>query len=138
MAWNDVQREQINIPNWGMPQAQMAPVGAMSLADMGYGGGTGGGGFFDKSAGFGMNANTLNFGMQGLNTLGNVWGAWQSNKLAKDQLNFTKMITNTNLNNQIKSYNTALKDRSRSRAAVEGQTSAQAQAYVDENSLSRG
>ena len=80
----------------------------------------------------------LGMGLQGLNTIGNIWGAWQSNKLAKDQLNFTKMITNTNLNNQIKSYNTALEDRSRSRAAVEGQTSAEAQAYVDKNKLSRG
>lgn len=128
--------EPINIPNWGMPQAQFAPVQGVSLS--GYGAGDSGTGFFDKSAGFGMNANTLNFGMQGLNTLGNIWGAWQSNKLAKDQLNFTKMITNTNLNNQIKAYNTALEDRSRSRAAVEGQSSAEAQAYVDRNRLSRG
>lgn len=85
----------------------------------------------------GWNAPTMQMGMQGLNTLGNLWGAWQSNKLAKDQLNFTKMMANANLNNQIKSYNTGLEDRSRSRAAVEGQSSAEAQAYVDRNRLSR-
>lgn len=95
-------------------------------------------GFFNpNNTGLGWNANTLNFGLQGLNTLGSIWGAYQSNKLAKDQLNFTKQIANANLNNQIKSYNTALEDRSRARAAVEGQTSAEAQAYVDKNRLSR-
>lgn len=91
------------------------------------------------SVGAGINwGQGLSMGLQGLSAIGNAWGAWQSHKLAKDQLNFTKMITNTNLNNQIKSYNTALEDRSRSRAAVEGQTSAEAQAYVDKNKLSRG
>lgn len=85
----------------------------------------------------GWNAPTLQMGIQGIGTIGNLWGAWQSNKLAKNQLNFTKMITNTNLNNQIKSYNTALEDRSRSRAKVEGQSSAEAQDYVDRNRLSR-
>lgn len=86
----------------------------------------------------GWNAPTMQMGMQGLNTVGNIWGAWQSNKLAKDQLNFTKMMANANLNNQMKSYNTALEDRSRSRAVAEGQTSAESQAYVDKNRLSRG
>lgn len=86
----------------------------------------------------GWNAPTMQLGMQGLNTIGNIWGAWQSNKLAKDQLNFTKKIANANLNNQIASYNTALEDRSRSRAAVEGQSSAEAQAYIDKNRLSGG
>lgn len=85
----------------------------------------------------GWNVPTMQMGLQGLNTIGNIWGAWQSNKLARDQLNFTKMITNTNLNNQIKSYNTALEDRSRSRAAVEGQSASEAQSYIDHNRLSR-
>lgn len=92
--------------------------------------------FFDpNNTKFGWNANTLNFGMQGLMGLGNLWGAWQSNKLAKDQLNFTKDFANRNLANQTKAYNTALEDRARSRAAVEGQTSAQQQAYIDRNRL---
>lgn len=92
--------------------------------------------FFDKGNDqFGWNANTLNFGLQGLNTIGNIWGAWQANKLAKDQLNFTKNFANRNLANQTQSYNTALEDRARARAAVEGQTSAEAQAYIDKNRL---
>ena len=86
----------------------------------------------------GWNAPTLQMGMQGLSTIGNIWGAWQANKLAKDQLNFTKKIATANLNNQIASYNTALEDRARSRAAVEGQSSAEAQAYIDKNRLPGG
>lgn len=91
--------------------------------------------FFSRENGFGWNANTLNFGMQGLQGLGNLWGAWQSNKLARDQLNFTKDFANRNLANQTQAYNTALEDRGRARAAVEGQTSAEAQAYIDRNRL---
>lgn len=121
--------EPINLPDWTRPQVQMAPVQTPQFSGLPS----------STGAGSGMNWQTgLGMGLQGLNTLGNIWGAWQSNKLAKDQLNFTKMITNANLNNQIKSYNTALEDRSRSRAAVEGQTSAEAQAYVDKNRLTRG
>lgn len=86
----------------------------------------------------GWNAPTLQMGMQGLSTIGNIWGAWQANKLAKDQLNFTKKIATANLNNQIASYNTALEDRARSRAAIEGQSSAEAQAYIDKNRLPGG
>ncbi len=106
-------------PAWGMPgQDQMNS------------------GFFNPNAtGFGWNANTLKFGMDGLQFLGNIWGAWQANKLAKDQLNFTKKFSMANLNNQVAAYNTALEDRSRSRAKVEGQSAAEAQSYVDQNKL---
>lgn len=97
------------------------------------------GGFFDQgNTNFGWNANTLSFGMQGLNALGNMWGAWQAQKLAKDQLNFTKDFANRNLANQTKAYNTALEDRGRSRAFMEGQSAAEAQAYIDRNRLPGG
>lgn len=42
------------------------------------------------------------------------WGANKQMKLAEDQFDFTKKIATTNLNNQVKSYNTALEDRIRS------------------------
>lgn len=85
----------------------------------------------------GWNAPTLKMGLSGLNTLGNLWGAWQSNRLARDQLNFTKDVTNANLNNSIQSYNTSLEDRARARGAMEGQSSSDVQSYIDKNRLSR-
>lgn len=75
--------------------------------------------------------------MGGLQTLGNLWGAWQANKMAKKQFKFTKQMTNINLANQMKAYNTALMDRARSRAVMEGQTQAEMDAYVANNSLSK-
>ena len=85
----------------------------------------------------GWNVPTIKMGLSGLSTLGNLWGAWQSNQLARDQLNFTKDVTNTNLNNSIKSYNTSLEDRARARGAMEGQTTTETQAYIDKNRLNR-
>lgn len=89
------------------------------------------------SSQLGMNIPTFQLGLSTLGSLGNLYGAFQSNKLAKDQFNFTKDITNTNLNNQIKSYNTALEDRARSRAVAENRDSASADAYIERNKLSR-
>lgn len=85
----------------------------------------------------GLNAPTLKMGLSGLNSLANIWGAWQANQLAKDQLAFTKGVTNTNLNNSIKSYNTALEDRARARGFTEGQSSSDIQSYIDKNRLTR-
>lgn len=124
---------------WGMQQWQNASPFSYGMGgNIPQGVSTGGNtnpNFFGNNTNFGWNANTLNFGLQGLNTIGNIWGAWQANKLAKDQLNFTKDFANRNLANQTQAYNTALEDRGRSRAVVEGQTSAEAQAYIDRNRL---
>lgn len=86
---------------------------------------------------FGMNGPTFQLGLQGLNTLGNLWGALQSTKLAREQLDFTRNVTNTNLNNSIQSYNTALGDRARARGFTEGRSDADVQSYIDNNRLSR-
>lgn len=85
----------------------------------------------------GMNIPTFQLGLGLLSSLGGLYGVSQANKLARDSFNFTKDVTNTNLNNQIKSYNTALEDRSRSRAVQEGRSQESAQEYIDRNSLSR-
>ena len=126
--------------NWWFNNPSQTGLNFNSQQPFGVPNATGGGGgnlgFFNpNNTNFGWNANTLNFGMQGLMGLGNLWGAWQSNKLARDQLNFTKDFANRNLANQTKAYNTALEDRGRARAFVEGQTSAEAQAYIDRNRL---
>jgi hypothetical protein len=95
---------------------------------------TGGAGSF---SGLGMNVPTFQLGLGALGSLANIYGGFQANKLAKDQLSFTKDITNTNLNNQVKSYNTALEDRARSRAVAEGRDQSSADAYIEKNKLSR-
>ena len=80
---------------------------------------------------------TANLAIAGLQTLGNLWGAWQAQKLAKEQFKWTKNFSEANLANSIKSYNTALYDRARSRGHMEGQSQAQIDGYVLDNSLTR-
>lgn len=75
--------------------------------------------------------------MDGIGTLGNLWGANRALGLARDQFAFQKDFANTNLANQIKSYNTALEDRARSRAVAEGRSQESAQEYIDRNRMSR-
>lgn len=88
----------------------------------------------DEMGGWGGVAQT---GIGAVNTIGNLWGAYQANKMAKKQFAFTKDMAETNLSNQIQSYNTALSDRARSRAVTEGQSDATRDQYVADNSLRR-
>lgn len=118
------------------------PTGMQALPATDYGAGgagintlAGAGGAGDT--GFGWNMGTAQVGLSALQSLGGLWNAFQSNKLAKDQFRFTKEFANTNLNNSIQSYNTQLADRARARAAVEGQTDAQRDQYINDNRLSR-
>lgn len=110
------------------PPMDIASLGLPPLPDISGGKG----GFL---SGFGTDDAKLVLG--GLQTIGNLWGAFQSMKLAKEQFKYTKNVTDTNLNNQIKSYNTALSDRANSRAVMQSQSPEQAQAYVDQNKLVR-
>lgn len=87
--------------------------------------------------GLGMNIGTGQLALGGLGALTSVWGGMQANKLANDQFKFTKDTTNTNLNNQIKSYNTSLEDRINARAAVQGNDSAYVSDYLNKNRLTR-
>lgn len=89
-------------------------------------------------SGIGMNLDTAKLALSGLGTIGNLWAAFQAQKLAKKQFDFTKRITETNLANQIKSYNTTLEDRGRSRAFAESQSASDAQSYIDKNRLTTG
>lgn len=94
--------------------------------------------FMSGSAGqLGLNVPTFQLGLDALGSLANIYGGFQAKKLDKDQLNFTKSVTNTNLNNQIKSYNTALEDRARSRAVAENRDQSSADAYIAANKLTR-
>lgn len=85
--------------------------------------------------GLGMNLDTAKLALGGLQTIGSLWQAWEANKLAKQQLNFQKQAFDTNLTNQIASYNTSLEDRTRARAFTEGMSADDAQAYIDAHKL---
>lgn len=88
--------------------------------------------------GFGWNMNTAQLGLGALQSLGGLFNAFQSNRLARDQFNFTKEFANTNLNNSIQSYNTSLSDRANARAKVQGDSDSERDAYIAANRLTRG
>lgn len=83
--------------------------------------GSGGGGD-GLGTGLGANVGTGQLALSGLGSLAGIWGAAQQNKLAKEQFSFQKDVTNTNLNNSIKSYNSSLEDRLNSRGVAEGRS----------------
>ena len=83
----------------------------------------------------GMNLGTGQLVLGGIGTIGNLWSAWQTQKLAKEQFNYQKGITDTNLANQIQSYNTALSDRMNARGFVQGDNQSTIDQYIEENSL---
>lgn len=97
------------------------------------------GGLGDRlsNAGLGLNLPTMQLGLSGLDALNSIFQGRQANKLARDQLNFARDVTNTNLNNQVQSYNTALEDRARSRGVVEGRSNDYTDEYIERNRLSR-
>lgn len=86
---------------------------------------------------FGFNLGTMNSVMGGLNSLGQLWGARQGMKLAKDQWKTQKSVLNTNMMNQIQSYNNSLKDRLDTRAHMEGRDQASADAQYEERKARR-
>lgn len=98
----------------------------------GMGGGAPGGGM---GGGLGFNMGTAQMAMSGLQTIGNLWSAFQANKLAKKAFNFQRDFANTNLRNQTQTYNTALEDRGANRAFVTGMSPEMARAYLDKNRL---
>ena len=139
------------LPNWGAgsnfsfgPEPTNMPafdIGASGLgtsdfatADMsGAGAGAGAGRY--QPLEFGMNIPTAQLGLTGLSTLGNLWGSFQSTKLAKDSFNFQKGMAEKNYANQIKSYNTALTDRATTRGFVQGDSTEATQQYINDNKL---
>lgn len=82
-------------------------------------------------------ASSLGLGLQGLSSLSNLIQGNKALDLSRDQFNFQKSFANTNLNNSIKSYNTALEDRLNARAAVEGRSAASAAEQIERNRLTR-
>lgn len=105
--------------NWTPPNYKGGPAGS--------GAGTG----------LGMNVGTGQLALSGLGSLAGLWQAGQQNKMAKEQFSFQKNMANTNLNNQMKSYNTALEDRMTTRGAMEGRDAAYTASEIDRRKLAR-
>lgn len=105
--------------NWTPPNFRGGPAGS--------GAGTG----------LGMNVGTGQLALSGLGSLAGLWQAGQQNKMAKEQFSFQKNMANTNLNNQMKSYNTALEDRMNTRGAMEGRDAAYTASEIDRRKLTR-
>lgn len=129
-----------------LPQSQMTGgimdtfnTPGIGVAGFNQGIGNFGGGFGQNtnSSPLGLNLGTLQGIVGGIGAIGNIWQSMQANRLARQQFSYMKDITETNLANQIKSYNTQIADRGRARGFTEGQTQEQIDDYVNSNSLSR-
>lgn len=86
----------------------------------------------------GWNMGTARLALGGLQTFGNLLMANKAHSLAKQQFAFQRETTDTNINNQIQSYNTALSDRANQRAWADNRGQAEADAYVEANRMRRG
>lgn len=90
-----------------------------------------------QSGGFGMNLGTAGLALGGLQSLNNLFQGNKAFNLAKDQFRFQKDVANANLNNSIKSYNSSLEDRLRSRGVAQGTDAATVQDEIDRKRLTR-
>lgn len=110
--------------------------GAFNFDIGGLGGGVAGAKPRGAFGGLGT-AGAINAGLSGLQTLGGLWMGLKQLSLAKKQFQFSKDFANTNLANSMKTYNTALGDRARSRGFTEGQSQATTDKYVADNRLAK-
>lgn len=86
---------------------------------------------------FGLNMNTFSNIVGGLSSLGQLWQGYQANRLARDQWRTQKSVLNTNMMNQIQSYNNSLRDRLNSRAKMEGRDQESADREFEERQVRR-
>lgn len=97
--------------------------------------GTTGAGVAPQTPGFFSQYGPAQFALGAIQTLGSLWNSFQQNKMAKESMKFQKEAFATNLANQEQSYNTALEDRINARYVTEGKSQAEADAYIQKNSL---
>ena len=99
-----------------------------------FGQGANGRGFGNWAA---ENKDLLSGAFKAFQTGANLYGGVQQLDLAKKQFNSMREFGNININNQMKSYNTRIADRARSRGLTEGQSPEEIASYTSRNSLSR-
>jgi hypothetical protein len=110
----------MNVQPLNMSVPGVTPMGGMGGTSAGWGG----------IDGLGMNLDTAKLGVSALGSIAGMWNAFQQNSLAKKSFNHQKGILDTNLANQIKSYNLSVDDKFRSRAVVEGTSAADRDAQI--------
>ena len=94
-----------------------------------------GGGFLQGLGGW--NIDTAKLALGGLQTLGNLFMGLRAMKQAREQFNYQKGVSETNLVNSIQAYNTALTDRANNRADAMNQDQATTDAYIEANKARR-
>lgn len=120
------------MPNWGNDPTVTGVSNTNPLTFDPYGSKSGGG------SDLAWDNATLGTAFKGLATLGSLWGAFQGNKLARKQFSAAQDAYNTNLTNQIKSYNTQLEDRIRGRhSPTNAIGQAEADRQIEANKLVR-
>lgn len=116
---------------WAQQPTSQQPVGMSQMGGPAMPGGP-------QNSGFGLNLGTFNAGLSGLQTLSGLFMGMKQLGLAKADQRIKMAFANRNLENQTKTMNMALEDRTANRSAMYAGTSdamspAQAQAYMDKN-----
>ena len=79
-------------------------------------------------------------GINALQTLGNLWGSYQTQKLARDQFDVQRNTTNRNLSNQAKMINSIVDQRAQHQGTTQGLSEADtkkwAADYYNKNKVS--
>jgi hypothetical protein len=78
-----------------------------------------------------MDLSKLNSAISGINTLGQLYGAYQAQKLGNKQFAFQKALTERNLANSSLDYNTRLENKMAQKAALDGVTPEAQEAYLN-------
>lgn len=112
------------------PAQSPAAIASVAAPTAGATGGAAGG-----LGGLAGGLQTAGSAMDILGGLAQIYFGFQQQKLAKKQFNFQRDAFNTNLQNSVQSYNTALGDRIRARHFTEGKSDSDTAAYLKENRL---
>ena len=121
--------------NTGLTAPTVTTPGMTAPQVPGVTGGAAGGGAAPQTPGFFSQYGPAQFALGAIQTLGTLWNSFQQNKMAKESMKFQKEAFATNLANQEQSYNTALEDGINARYVTEGKSQAEADAYIQKNSL---